>query len=255
MNAAADGELVALLGGARRILIFTGAGVSTGSGIRDYRGPSGVWRSRQPVMYQDFLASEQARIEYWEQKLEAYDEFARAEPGPTHLACTRLYELGRLEMLVTQNIDGLHERAGIPRQALVELHGTNARVTCQSCGAEADAAAAYATFRRERHCPRCADCGGPLKQATISFGQSLEPENLNRAAAAAAACDLVVALGSSLSVYPAAEFPLLAARCGVPYAVINRGVTEHDGSELVRLRLEGAVDDIFPPAMAAAFAV
>jgi NAD-dependent deacetylase len=254
MDAAADDELVELLGGARRILVFTGAGVSTGSGIRDYRGPSGVWRSRQPVLYQDFLASEQARIEYWEQKLEAYDEFARAEPGPTHQACVRLHALGRLELLVTQNIDGLHERAGIPRDALVELHGTNARVSCQSCGTEADAAAAYAAFRRQRRCPRCTGCGGPLKQATISFGQSLEPENLNRAAAAAAACDLVVALGSTLSVYPAAEFPLLAARRGVPYAVINRGPTEHDGSELVRLRLEGDVDAIFPPAVAAAFA-
>jgi NAD-dependent deacetylase len=162
-----------------------------------------------------------------------------------------LHEAGRLQMLVTQNIDGLHERAGIPRHMLVELHGTNARIECQACGAEADLAACFDSFKKNRMGPRCQDCGGPLKPATISFGQNLKTEDLERAAQAARACDLVVALGSSLSVYPAAEFPLLAARRGVPYAIVNRGVTEHDGIDLVSLRLEGDVAELFPPAVEA----
>jgi NAD-dependent deacetylase len=150
--------------------------------------------------------------------------------------------------VVTQNIDGLHEKAGMSRARLVELHGTDARVNCLACSREVSSAEAYAAFEATRQAPRCG-CGGFLKPATISFGQALRAEDLHRAEEAAEACDLVISLGSTLSVHPAAGFPLLAARRGVPYAIVNRGVTDHDGLPLVTLRLEGDVGALFPPAV------
>lgn len=244
--------LTGLIRDASRIMVFTGAGVSTSSGIPDFRGPTGVWKTHQPVMYADFMRSQDARVRYWEQKLETYREFTRAEPNATHHACVELLQAGKLEMLVTQNIDGLHEKAGLEPHKLVELHGTNARVQCQRCGAEADVAAAFAAFEKTRKAPCCATCDGPLKPATISFGQSLVTDDIARAEQAARGCDLVIALGSSLTVTPAATFPLLAAQRGTPYAIVNRGVTEHDGLREVTLRIEGDVIEIFPPAVAAA---
>lgn len=241
-------KLSDLVGAASRIMVFTGAGVSTGSGISDFRGPKGVWKRRKPVMYREFMRSEEARVEYWDQKLEAYPQFKAARPNKTHFAIVELERAGKLEMLVTQNIDGLHERAGNSRERLVELHGTNGRVECQSCGEEADLEGSFAYFEKHRESPSCA-CGGHLKPATISFGQSLNEEDLERAGGAAKGCDLVIALGSTLSVFPAAEFPLAAARRGVPYVVINRGETDHDELRWVSLRLEGDVANIFPPAV------
>ncbi|MBE0618301.1 MAG: Sir2 family NAD-dependent protein deacetylase, partial [Proteobacteria bacterium] len=235
-----DPRFVALLRAARRVLVFTGAGVSTGSGIPDFRGPDGVWKSRRPVELDAFLSSEAARVEYWEWKRENLPRIRAAEPNATHRACAALEEAGRLEAVVTQNVDGLHARAGVSRERLVELHGTDARVTCLSCGEEAPLEETYAAFTASGRAPGCA-CEGFLKPATISFGQSLRGEDLERATRAAARCDLVVALGSTLSVHPAAGFPLLAARRGVPYVIVNRGVTDHDGLALVTQRLEGDV--------------
>jgi NAD-dependent deacetylase len=249
---APDPRLVSHLRRARRALVFTGAGVSTASGIADFRGPQGVWTRRKPVYYQDFLASEEARVEYWEYKLEGEESFRRARPNAAHEAVAALERAGRLLACVTQNIDGLHERAGTSPGKLVELHGTNAQVECTRCGARSDPAPHYAAFRASRRCPSCAACGGWLKLATISFGQSLVPEVLARAFAAAEACDLAVALGSTLGVHPAASVPLAAARRGVPYVVVNRGPTDQDGLPLVTLRLEGDVTEVFPPAVRAA---
>jgi NAD-dependent deacetylase len=154
-------------------------------------------------------------------------------------------------MVVTQNIDGLHLLAGTSAERLVELHGTNSLVECQSCKWRGDPQPHFDFFRQHRATPRC-ECGGFLKPATISFGQSLDPGVLTRAHKAALETDLVVALGSTLSVYPAAGFPLLAARRGVPYIIINRGPTEHDLEPSITLRLEGEVSEIFPPSVAAA---
>jgi NAD-dependent deacetylase len=244
-------RLVELLRGASRILLFTGAGISTGSGIPDFRGPQGVWTRRQPVYCDDFMRSEAARIEHWDYKLEAWPAMRAAQPNAVHRAAVELHHAGKLQSVVTQNIDGLHARAGLPAAKLVELHGTNLEVECQSCGRRSDPAPHYDYFRRTRRPPVCG-CGGLLKPATISFGQQLREADLQRAAEAAEHCDLVIALGSTLSVHPAAEFPLLAARRGVPYAIINRGPTEHDGLPSVTLRLDGDVTAIFPPAVAAA---
>jgi NAD-dependent deacetylase len=203
------------------------------------------------VYYQDFLASEEARVEYWEGKLEAWESFRGARPNAVHEAVVRLERAGKVEAVVTQNIDGLHEAAGTSRGRLVEVHGTNAAVECVECGRRSAPAPHYERFARERRAPRC-DCGGFLKPATISFGQQLDPEVLEKAFAAAAAADAVVALGSTLSVYPAAQVPLEAARRGVPYVIVNRGETEHDELAEVTLRLEGDVGEIFPPAVEAA---
>ncbi|MBA3273990.1 MAG: NAD-dependent deacetylase [Chthoniobacterales bacterium] len=189
-----------------------------------------------------------ARIEHWDYKLEGRDAFRDAQPNAVHQAIVRLERAGKLRAVITQNIDGLHSLAGTTAERLIELHGTNALVECQTCHRSSDPEAHFESFRRTRRPPVC-DCGGFLKPATISFGQSLEPRQLERAKQAAMEADLVVALGSTLSVYPAATFPLLAAERGVPYIIVNRGATEHDRERRVTLRLEGEVTDIFPPAV------
>ncbi len=238
-----------LLHEATHILLFTGAGISTDSGIPDFRGPDGVWRRRQPVYYDDFMRSASARIEHWDYKLEAWPAIRDARPNAVHDAVVRLDRMGKIRQVVTQNIDGLHARAGLPRERLVELHGTNLEVECQRCGRRSDPEPHFEAFRRSGRPPVC-PCGGLLKPATISFGQALRADDLARAEQAARDCDLVVALGSTLSVYPAAEFPLLAARRGVPYAIVNRGPTNHDDLPEVTLRIEGDVGMVFPAAVA-----
>jgi NAD-dependent deacetylase len=244
-----DPQLVEYLRNSRRILIFTGAGVSTASGIPDFRGPGGVWIKRAPVYYDDFMSSERARIEHWDYKLEAWPAFRAARPNRVHQAIVELEQAGKVVAVVTQNIDGLHALAG--SRSLIELHGTNALVECQTCLWRGDPEPHYQFFRVHRKPPVC-QCGGFLKPATISFGQNLHPSDLERATDAARACDLVVALGSTLSVYPAASFPLLAAQQGVPYIIINRGPTDHDHESALSLRLDGNLAEIFPPAVEAA---
>jgi NAD-dependent deacetylase len=244
-------RLVQYLREKSKVLVFTGAGISTGSGIPDFRGPNGVWQRRQPVFYHDFMTSEAARVEHWDFKLEGWAAFRDAKPNATHAAIVQLERAGKLLMAVTQNIDGLHARAGTSPERLIELHGTNSRVECQTCHRLSDPEPHFDYFQRTRKPPVC-ECGGFLKPATISFGQNLRAEDLQRAEAAASRADFVAALGSTLSVYPAAEIPLRAARRGVPYAIINRGATEHDDSSEVSLRIEGDVGEIFPPAVDAA---
>ena len=236
-----------------KILVFTGAGISTGSGIPDFRGPDGVWKRRQPVYYQDFMSSEAARIEHWDYKLESWSAFRDARPNATHQAVVDLERAGKILMVVTQNIDGLHSKAGTSRDRLVEIHGTNSLVECQACHQLSDPGTHFQSFEKTRKPPRCS-CGGFLKPATISFGQNLRAEDLRRADQAVEAADLVVALGSSLSVYPAAAIPLTAAKRGAPYIVINRGPTEHDDYPEVTLRIEGDVGEVFPQAVTAALA-
>ena len=247
----AEVRLADYLRASRKALIFTGAGISTASGIPDFRGPQGVWTRRQPVYYQDFMTSEAARIEHWDYKLEGWDGFRTAQPNAVHHAVVRLEKAGKVLSVVTQNIDGLHALAGTSPERLLELHGTNLLVECQSCKWRGDPEPHFEFFRTGRRPPLC-ECGGFLKPATISFGQSLDPQVLERAAARALETDLVVALGSKLSVYPAAGFPLMAAERGVPYVIINRGATEHDDEPRVALRIEGEVNEIFPAAVDAA---
>jgi NAD-dependent deacetylase len=241
-------ELYSYIQNARKMLVFTGAGISTGSGIPDYRGPQGVWRRRQPVYYQDFMESEAARIEYWDQKGEDWEAFRGARPNAVHEAIAKLEVAGKVLSVVTQNIDGLHRLAGTSPERLVELHGTNSMVECQTCHWRDEPGAHFQSFRETRKPPVCA-CGGLLKPATISFGQAMNQEDMERAHEAAMKADLVVALGSTLSVHPAATIPVVAAQRGVPYVVINRGETGHDGMPFLTLRLEGDVGVIFPRAV------
>ncbi len=235
----------------RRLLLFTGAGISTASGIPDFRGPQGVWKRRQPVYYDDFMRSEAARIEHWDYKLEAWDSFRDAQPNEVHRAIVRLEKAGKVHTVVTQNIDGLHTLAGTSAERLVELHGTNSLIECQTCLSRTEPQPHFDFFRANRMPPLC-HCGGFLKPATISFGQGLDARELKRATRATQGADLVIALGSTLSVYPASSFPLLAARRGIPYVIINQGATEQDEAEEVTLRLEGEVSEILPAAVAAA---
>ena len=249
----ADAALVEYLRRSKRALIFTGAGISTASGIPDFRGPQGVWTRRQPVYFKEFMTSEAARIEHWDYKLEGWDGFRAARPNAVHEVIVKLERAGKVLMVVTQNIDGLHALAGTSAERLVELHGTNLLVECVSCKRRGDPEPHFEFFRANRTPPLC-ECGGFLKPATISFGQSLEPHTLERAHERALHADLVVALGSTLSVYPAASFPLLAAQRGVPYVIINRGATDHDHERCVSLRIEADVAEVFPAAVAAALA-
>jgi NAD-dependent protein deacetylase/lipoamidase len=244
-------DLVERIRASQRILVFTGAGVSTASGIPDFRGPGGVWTRRRPVYYDDFIGSEAARIEYWDFKLETWDIYRRARPNPVHHAIVEIERAGRLVAVVTQNVDGLHRRAGTSPGLLIELHGTDLLVECQTCQATSEPAPHFEAFKATRRPPRCA-CGGLLKPATISFGQPLRHTTLQRASTAATQADLVLALGSTLSVYPAASIPLLAAARGTPYIIVNRGPTDHDTHELVTLRLDGDVTSIVPAAVDAA---
>ena len=241
-----DPRLVSALTAARRILVFSGAGISTTSGIPDFRGPGGVWTRRQPVYHQDFLDSEEKRREYWDYKLEGYPLFVAARPNVTHRAIVALGAKRSL-VVITQNIDGLHQAAGTADDQVIELHGTNRWVECVGCGARSEPAPAMAAFERTREVPTCAACGGWLKAATVSFGQALDPALLERAFAEAERCDLVLALGSTLSVHPAASIPLAARRRGAGYVIVNRGATDHD--PLATLRLEGDVAAILPPAV------
>jgi NAD-dependent deacetylase len=246
-------ELAEYIRNGRRIMIFTGAGISTGSGIPDFRGPNGVWMRRRPVYYQDFMTSEAARIEHWDYKLEAWPAFRAAIPNPVHHAVARLEDAEKVVAVLTQNIDGLHALAGSHREHLIELHGTNLLVECQTCHWLGDPEPCFEKFRIHRLPPLC-HCGGYLKPATISFGQNLNAIALEHAADAARKADLVIALGSTLSVHPAASFPLLAANRGVPYVIINRGATDQDDQPCVSLRLECEVTALFPSAVETALA-
>ena len=250
-RAEAVARLSSMITTSERLLVFTGAGISTASGIPDYRGPEGVWNTRRPVFYDKFMSRHDARVEYWRQKAEDHEAFGSARPNAVHRAIAELQRAGRIELVVTQNVDGLHRVAGTASGLLVEIHGTNALIECQSCGERSDPDEHFASFEETGEPPVC-DCGGYLKPATISFGQQLRAVDLARAFEAAKRADVVVALGSTLSVTPAADIPLEAARHGASYAIVNRGATEHDRSPFVSLRIEGDVSDIFPEAVARA---
>lgn len=236
-----------LLARSRGAAAFTGAGVSTASGVPDFRSPGGIWSRYKPVPIQEFLMSEEARRRYWRYKKETYADFARARPNATHEVLARLEREGRLAGVITQNIDGLHQAAGSRR--VVELHGTNRRVECLSCGRSHSAEDIQVRLLAGDEAPACEACGGPLKSATISFGQSLRQEVLQEAFEMATSADLLLVLGSSLVVYPAAAIPKAAADAGADVVIVNREPTPLDGLATVILR--GAVEELLPALVAA----
>jgi NAD-dependent deacetylase len=195
------------------------------------------------------MASEEARVEYWTFKRDSFPAFRDAEPTATHLAIAELERMGRLEAVVTQNVDGLHRLAGSSAERTIELHGTGAEGKCIACGKREPLGDCLDRFEKALDPPRCLDCSELMQPAVVMFGQVLDPATLRRATAAAERADLVLALGSSLVVTPAADIPLLAVRRGTPYVIVNRGATPHD--ELSTLKLDVDVDDVVPPAVRA----
>lgn len=219
-----------LLGEARRAVVFTGAGISTESGIPDFRSPGGMWTKYQPIQFQDFMRSEEMRRETWRRKLNTDPTMRAAEPNRGHRAVEKLVRRGKVSAVITQNIDGLHQASGIPEDRVIELHGNSTYASCLECGRRHELEPIMTAFAVDETLPACADCGsGYVKPATISFGQSMPEEAMMRAQAETLACDLFIAVGSSLVVYPAAGFPVMAKRNGAGLAIVNREPTELDG--------------------------
>jgi NAD-dependent deacetylase len=220
-------RIAAWLNEARSAVAFTGAGISTESGIPDFRSPGGIWSKSKPVYYDDFLASAEARYEYWRQKAVSHRDFATSQPNAGHRNLAKWQQAGRLKAVITQNIDGLHQDAG--SQDVVELHGTARYIACQDCRKRFDADPLVQQFLETDQVPACPACGGIMKHATISFGQMLDPEVLERATELSGQADLFFAMGSSLVVQPAAALPALAKRNGARLVIINRDPTDQDG--------------------------
>jgi NAD-dependent deacetylase len=224
----AQTALIDLVATSSNIVAFTGAGISTESGIPDYRGPGGVWERNALPTIGDFLENPETRRQYWETRRTRYHELAAAQPNAGHLALVALERAGRLSNVITQNIDGLHQKAGISPDRVTELHGTAHRIRCLDCGTEWPAADLQSRLMSTEGELRCEICGGPLRAATILFGEALPRQALDRAIAAARACDLMLVVGSSLIVNPAAQLPVLAKRSGARLAIINRTPTPLD---------------------------
>lgn len=221
---------------------FTGAGVSTASGVPDFRSPGGIWSRYKPVPFQDFVLDPEARRQYWIYKKETYQDFANAKPNAAHHALARMEGAGRLRAVITQNIDGLHQEAG--SETVLELHGTNRRVTCIRCAATWSSHEIQARLLAGCEMPECEHCGGILKAATISFGQAMPTDVLAMAFQIASAVDLLLVLGSSLLVHPAAGIPVAAAKAGARLIIVNREPTPLDSLASVILR--DPIEEVMP---------
>ena len=216
-----------LIEAARRIVFFTGAGISTESGIPDFRSPGGVWDRFRPIDFGEFMASEEARRETWRRKFETDKTLRAAKPNAGHAGIARLVRQGKASCVITQNIDGLHQESGVPDERVIELHGNSTYARCLACGIRYELDPIRERFERDGEAPVC-DCGGYVKAATISFGQAMPEAAMARAQEEANACDLFVSIGSSLVVYPAAGFPALAKRRGARLVILNRDPTDFD---------------------------
>jgi len=227
--------LIELARTCRRIVAFTGAGISTESGIPDYRGPGGVWERQAIPTLADFVGNVETRRAYWERRRTSYPDLLRARPNAGHLGLVALERMGRVVATITQNIDGLHQAAGSEPEQVIELHGSAHTIRCMDCGRSWPAETVQARLAEGESMPACTVCGGPLRAATVLFGESLPAEALQRAAAAAQMCHLMLVVGSSLIVNPAAQLPVLAKRFGARIALINRTPTPLDSLADVRV--------------------
>jgi len=219
--------LASRIQGSQKLVAFTGAGISTESGISDYRSKGGLWDRFQPITIDEFMTSKEARIEYWRRKLELYEQLDRAQPNPAHTALADFYQKGLLTAVITQNVDGLHQAAGLPDEAVIELHGNTRRVRCMHCGGFVPLEDALDRIEKGDLAPDC-DCGGFLKPDTISFGQSLPQQALQQAISLSQTCDMFIAVGSTLIVQPASLMPGYAKRAGAFLAIINMSETPYD---------------------------
>jgi NAD-dependent deacetylase len=217
-----------LLAKSDRIVVFTGAGISTESGIPDFRSPNGIWSKMAPIQFQDFVASEEMRKEAWRRKIVIDQDMKVAKPNRGHRAVAQLVESGKCFCVITQNIDGLHQVSGIASEKIVEIHGNGTYAKCLDCETRVELDAIYKAFNHDETTPRCVSCGGIVKTATISFGQAMPQVEMERAEYAAKSCDLMIAIGSSLVVYPAAGFTKYAKQSGASFVIINREETDQD---------------------------
>ena len=220
--------LAQMIAEARRAVVFTGAGISTESGIPDFRSPGGVWSKMKPIYFDAFVASEAMRREAWTRTFTGAMGWTGAKPNAGHYAVARLVARDKIGAVITQNVDNLHQESGVPADRVIELHGNACYATCLDCGARHEFNVLKQSFLGRGEIPACRDCGGMVKTATISFGQAMPQDKMARAEEETLACDLFIVLGSSLVVYPAAGFPILAKRNGAALIIVNREPTEQD---------------------------
>ena len=229
-------KIAAKLSEGGRNVFFTGAGISTESGIPDYRSQGGLWQKYQPVYFDDFMNNRSARIEYWRRQVEQYPAMSTASPNSAHMALHALYQKGLLEAVITQNIDGLHQASGLPEEMIIELHGNALRVRCMRCRELSSIQDTIDRVKAGDAAPQCR-CGGYLKPDTISFGQAMPEAEVGKAASAAGSSDFFGVVGSTLLVQPAAQMPIIAKRGGAFLAIINLSETPCDG--LCDVRISG----------------
>jgi NAD-dependent deacetylase len=235
-------RLAALLAGSARTVVFTGAGISTESGIPDFRSPGGVWSRMKPIDFDTFMHNEDARREAWQRTFSGTAGWVGAKPNEGHFAIARLVDTGKVGHVITQNVDNLHQDAGVPANQVIELHGNAGYATCLICGLRHELGGLRNPFLEQGTLPACQACGGIVKTATISFGQPMPVDAMRRAEAASRECDLFIVLGSSLQVNPAAALPMVAKSNGAALAIINREPTDMDRNADVVIHAEiGAV--------------
>lgn len=213
---------------AKVIVPFTGAGISTECGIPDFRSPGGLWTRNRPIPFDEFVASQDARDEAWRRRFAMEPSFAAARPGRGHRALASLYKAGKIPAIITQNIDNLHQASGFAPDHVVELHGNTTFAKCIGCGERYEIAWVKERFDVAGEAPACTACAEPVKSATISFGQAMPEDEMRRATELAQHCDLFIAIGSSLVVWPAAGFPIMARNCGAKLVIINNEPTDQD---------------------------
>ena len=241
-------DLRSLIVKAKVIAGFTGAGISTESGVPDFRSPGSPWMRNKPIPFEAFLNSAEARREAWRRKFAMDDLYQDARPSRGHAALASLVTQGKMPAVITQNIDGLHQASGIPADRVIELHGNGTYAMCLSCGRRHELAWVRRGFEANGEPPECESCGGIVKSATISFGQSMPKEAMRGAQELTLACDLFLAIGSSLLVYPAAGFPILAKRNGAKLVIVNREPTELD--DIADLVIRGEIGPVLQPFIA-----
>ena len=230
-----------------RAVVFTGAGISTESGIPDFRSPGGIWARMAPIYFDDFLTSDAARRETWRRRFAMEETFRAAVPNRGHRAVDALVRRGKVSAVITQNIDGLHQASGVPDEKVIELHGNTRYATCLDCGKRYEIEDLRIAFERDGLAPRCSRCRGFVKTATISFGQAMPEEAMRRAETETLAADLFIVLGSSLVVYPAAGFPEIAKGNGAGLTIVNREPTALD--RIADLVLHDSIGDIMGAAV------
>jgi len=241
-------RLRALVDEASVIVPFTGAGISTECGIPDFRSPGGIWTKMRPIDFSDFIASQEARDESWRRRFAMQEQFGGAKPGRGHQALAALYRAGKSPGVVTQNIDNLHQASGIASEHVVELHGNTTYATCLDCAARYELPWVKRFFDASGRAPSCTSCGGHIKTATVSFGQAMPEREMQRAEELTRSADLFIAIGSSLVVWPAAGFPLMAKRNGASLVIINRDPTEFD--DIADLVVRHDIGEVLAPFIA-----